>query len=269
MNSGVMETNGQNLYYEVHGEGSPLVLIMGLGYDSSLWGLQQIPAFSKEYKVIVFDNRDVGRSSQANETYSLVDMANDLAGLLDGLGVNKAHILGFSMGGAIAQEFAINHPEKVDKLILVGTAADDARASFDALNVWKFVKNNDSQGMVFATQQFVWLFSDDFLRNKDAVNQTLQLLGSNPNPQGPDAFSRQVDAAVKHDSLDRLNQIQAKTLVISSERDLIRPPWMGKKLADGIPKAKFKLIEGPGASHVVVLERPEEFNNIVLHFLKE
>ena len=114
MKSGTMKANGQNLYYEVHGEGPPLVLIMGIGYDLTLWGLHQIPAFSKDFQVIVFDNRDVGRSSQASNSYTIKDMADDLAALLDGLEIDKTNILGLSMGGMIAQEFALNYSNRVD-----------------------------------------------------------------------------------------------------------------------------------------------------------
>ena len=124
MKNGTIKNNGQELYYEIHGEGAPLVLIMGIGYDASLWGLYQVPALSKEFQVIVFDNRDVGRSSKANGPYTIADMADDVAGLMDGLQIKRAHMLGISMGGMIALEFALRHPERVDKLILPsGTSA--------------------------------------------------------------------------------------------------------------------------------------------------
>ena len=99
MESGYAESNGLKLYYEIHGEGEPLLLIMGLGGDATGWMLQ-IPEFARYFKVIAFDNRDVGRSSKAKGPYSIADMAEDTAGLMDALGVMQAHILGGSMGGA-------------------------------------------------------------------------------------------------------------------------------------------------------------------------
>lgn len=164
MKSGVIDSNGQKLYYEVHGEGVPLILIMGIGYDATLWGLHQIPAFSQEFQVIAFDNRDVGRSSKATGPYTIADMADDVAGLLDGLEVDRAHVLGISMGGMIAQEFALRHPKRLDKLILTGTGAGTGRAKFDPISVWSFVKRYDTGGITFAAQQFLWLFSTDFVR---------------------------------------------------------------------------------------------------------
>ena len=269
MKSGTIKSNGQELYYEIHGEGAPLVLIMGIGYDATLWGLHQVPALSQMYQVVVFDNRDVGRSSKATGPYSIADMADDVAGLMDGLQIKHAHVLGISMGGMIAQEFALRHPNRLDKLILTGTGAATGRAKFDPISIWNFVKQHDTEGLTFAAQQFLWLFSTDFLRNHQAVDQTLAMLGSNPNPVSPEAYSRQASAYIQHDALDRVGNIKAATLVITGERDRLTPPWIGRELADAIPGARFHLVEGPGSSHVLPLERPEDFNKIVLSFLKK
>src|SRR5688572_33208475 len=116
--SGTVEANGQKLYFEVHGGGAPLVLLMGIGYDSSLWKLAQVPALSQRLQVIVVDNRDAGQSSRAKTGYGVADMADDTAGLLDALGIERAHLLGLSMGGMIAQEFALRHASRLDHLIL-------------------------------------------------------------------------------------------------------------------------------------------------------
>ena len=97
--SGTVRANGQELYYEVHGEGQPLILVMGLGYDSTLWTLAQVPALSPKFQVVIFDNRDAGRSSQATSAYTIADMADDTAALMDALDINKAHVCGLSMGG--------------------------------------------------------------------------------------------------------------------------------------------------------------------------
>src|SRR3990172_9135425 len=241
---------------------------MGIGYDASLWGLYQVPAFSPAFQVIVFDNRDVGRSSQATAPYTIADMADDVAGLLDGLQVQRAHLLGISMGGMIALEFALRHPKRLDKLVLTGTGGGTGRAKFDPISIWSFVKQHDTEGLTFAAQQFLWLFSTDFVRNHQAVDETLAMLSKNPNPVSAEAYQRQANAYVQHDALDRIGKIEAPTLVVTGERDRLTPPWIGRELADAIPGARFHLVEGPGASHVLPLERPEEFNKIVLSFLK-
>ena len=104
--SGTVRANGQELYYEIHGEGPPLVWRWGSGTDSSLWTLAQVPALSQKFQVVIFDNRDAGRSSQAPGLYTIADMADDTAGLMDALDIDKAHVCGLSMGGMIAMEFA-------------------------------------------------------------------------------------------------------------------------------------------------------------------
>ena len=268
MKSGRVKCNGQTLYWESHGEGNPLVLVMGIGYDATLWGLHQVPYFSEHFQTIIFDNRDAGRSSQATGAYTIADMADDLAGLLDGLGIERAHLLGISMGSMICQEFAIHHPNRLNKLVLTGTGAAPARAKFDPISIWSFVKTHDSEGFTFAAQQFLWLFSESFRRNHEAVDQTVQMLASNPNPVSAEAYQRQAEAYVKHDVLSRLGQVTAPTVVISGERDRLTPPWICREVADAIPHAKYLLIEGEGASHVLPLERPDDFNRAALSFLQ-
>jgi len=269
MKSGYIDTNGQQIYYEMYGEGEPLILIMGIGGDSTMWTPYQVPAFSTKFQVIVFDNRDAGRSSKAATYYTIADMADDVAGLMDGLGKECAHILGISMGGMIAQEFALRYPDRLNKLILTGTGAATGRAKFDPIMAWNFVKQHDTEGLAFAAQQFIWLFSTEFLRNRQAVDQTLALFASNPNPMSPEAYARQAEAYTKHDALDRLTNVRTPTLVISGEQDRLAPPWIAHELVDAIPGAKFYLVEGGGASHALILERPDDFNKIVMDFLIE
>jgi len=92
--SGTVHANGQKLYFEVHGEGPPLVLVMGIGYDATLWTLAQVPALSQMFQVVIFDNRDAGRSSNATGPYTIADMADDVAALMDALDIKRAHLLG-------------------------------------------------------------------------------------------------------------------------------------------------------------------------------
>src|SRR5688572_18237777 len=162
--AGTIASNGQQLYYEVHGDGDPLLLVMGIGYDSSLWKLHQVPVLAKRFRVVIFDNRDAGSSSKAKEPYSIGDMADDVAGLLDGLEIPRAHLLGLSMGGMIGQEFALRHPHRLNRLVLSGVGGAPARSVFDPIRIWSWMKSNDGDGQAFAAQQLVWLFSTRFLR---------------------------------------------------------------------------------------------------------
>ena len=265
--AGTVRVNGQELYYEMHGTGEPLVLIMGIGYDSSLWTLHQVTALARHFEVVIFDNRDVGRSACAADFYTIADMADDVAGLLRALNIPRAHVLGLSMGALIAQELAVRHAGLVDRLILTGPDFAPARRLCHPIAVWNWVKANDASGAMFGAQQFAWLFSTSFLRNRVAVEQTVSFLSSNPNPILPDAYARQARAYLEYDSADRLAAIDAATLVMVGEQDLLTPPWVAREVAAAIPGAQFQMIEGDGAAHAMPLERPAEFNEIVIRFL--
>jgi 3-oxoadipate enol-lactonase len=267
--SGTVQTNGQELYYEVHGEGPALVLVMGIGYDSSLWTLAQVPALSTLFRVVIVDNRDAGRSAKASHPYSIADMADDLAGLLDALGIQRTHLLGLSMGGMIALEFALRHADRLDRLVLTGTGAAPARSAVDPIQIWSWVKANDTTGKVFGGQQFTSLFSTAFLRNPEAVQDTTALLASNPYPMSPEAYGRQAEAYLQFDVLGRLGAITAPTLVVVGEQDLVTPPWIAREVAEAIPGARFEVIRGDGSSHVLPIERPDDFNRLVSDFLAE
>jgi 3-oxoadipate enol-lactonase len=267
--SGTVRANGQELYYEIHGDGPPLVLVMGIGYDSSLWTLQQVPVLSTRFRVVLLDNRDAGRSSRADHPYTIADMADDVLGALDALDIERTHLLGLSMGSMIGMEFALRHSERLDRLVLAGPAGAPARSAVDPISIWNWVKANDPAGAVFGAQQFTWLFSSAFLRNEQAVQETGALLASNPNPVQPEAYDRQARAYLQFDALDRLDAITAPTLVIVGEQDLLTPPWIASEVASGIPGARFEIVTGDGSSHVMPLERPDDFNRLVMTFLAE
>jgi len=264
MDSGYVETNGQKLYYEVHGEGEPLLLIQGLGNDCTGW-MAQIPAFAEHFKVIAFDNRDVGRSSEAKGPYTITDMAKDTAGLMDAIGIEKAHILGGSMGGTIAQELVIAHPEKVDKLVLACTMGHFARFRIFMLEPAVFIKDRDPENKVFIGQLLFWCMTHDFLKNAEAVDQMMAMMRNPPFPQSPEAFSRQADATRTFDALDRLGNVKVPTLVLVGDQDILTPPWGARELADAIPDAELRILEG--GAHGFFWEIPEKTNQAIIEFL--
>src|SRR4051812_26007150 len=158
------DVNGQSLYYEVHGEGEPLFIVMGLSADILAWALQ-IPEWSKQYKVIAVENRDVGRSSYATEQYDIADMADDVIALADELGIDDFHLLGLSMGGAISQELAINHPERVKTLTLVVTWGGSGFVGRERTRLWTkqlehFSHEDHIDDLMMAT------FSEKFMDNE-------------------------------------------------------------------------------------------------------
>jgi pimeloyl-ACP methyl ester carboxylesterase len=194
-------------------------------------------------------------------------MADDVAGLLDALDIERTHLLGLSMGSMIGMEFALRHANRLDRLVLAGPCAAPARSAVDPISIWNWVKSNDRGGEVFGGQQLTWLFSSAFRRDQQAVQETIAMLASNPYPVEPQAYARQAQAYLRFDALDRLGGITAPTLVIVGEQDMLTPPWVAREVAAGIPAARFEIVTGDGSSHVLPLERPDDFNQLVTTFL--
>ncbi len=232
--------------------------------DATVWA-PQIPAFQQHCTVIAFDNRDVGRSSQAREPYSIADMAEDTAGLMDGLGIKQAHVLGVSMGGMIAQELVLRHPGNVRKLILGATAAQVARFHVSILDVWKWIRQHDPTNEVFPIEAISWGMTHDFLRNAAAVDRLIEWMRNPPFPVSPAAYGRQADAVRAFDALDRLGAVKAPTLVLVGDQDVLTPPWASRELAKAIPGARLQVLEGGG--HGFFLEIPDKVNQAVLEYL--
>jgi pimeloyl-ACP methyl ester carboxylesterase len=240
----VARINGFEMYYEIHGKENdiPLVLIMGLGSDAQLWMLQ-IPEFSKNYRVIAFDNRDAGRTSKTDVSYTIDTMAEDTYNLLEKLGVTKSHILGFSMGGMIAQAFALKYPEKVRSLILCATASRGLKG-LSVLKMWN--------ELIEAVTRI-------------ANNPFVEQLAKYFYIQMPKEFFRQCESVEKFDVMNRLKDIRAPTLVLAGDRDTVISLWAARDMASKIPNAEFKVLWGCG--HALFLEKWWEFNKEVLQFL--
>lgn len=258
-----VDAGGHTLYYEEHGEGDPLVCIMGLATDLLAWTLQ-VPAFSAAHRLIVFDNRDVGRSTRAEGPYELSDMALDTLALADALELDSFHLLGYSMGGAIAQEIACQAPERIRTLTLAATFASGGAWARSLSDTWS------ARVRVISREQHIdelllLNHSEEFFENADAVAYMRGLMLDNPHPQEPEAFARQLAASSRHDARDRLRSLALPTHVIGAERDILVPVWKAKELAELIPHAKLTVIEG--APHGALIEQAERFNNVVLDFI--
>ena len=246
------------------GAGDPLVLVMGFGGDHLAWGLQ-IPAFADAYRVIAFDNRGVGQSDTPDVPYSTAMMADDAVGLMDALAIERAHICGVSMGGMIAQEIALRHPERVRTLQLHATLArPDAymRAIVDAWRKVRVALGREEALRVLA----LWLFAPcSYAERPDFVELVLQNAIANPYPQSLTGFLRQGDAVLTHDTLDRLDRVRCPTLVSVADQDVLVPPRFSHAIAQRVPGAELKTIAN--AAHAYMWERPEAFNAMCLEFL--
>ena len=260
-----IDIDGRNIYYEEHGEGEPLLGVMGLAADTLAWTLQ-VPAFSQRHRTVVFDNRDVGRSSYVEADYDVADMAQDALALADALGLDRFHLVGVSMGGAIAQELALAIPERVRTLTLaVSFAAGGAYGRALAENWGARVKKLSREEHV--DELLLLTLSEGFFENAEAVDFVRSVALSNPNPQAPEAFGRQLHASSRHRAGDRLASLAMPVHVIGAEHDILLPVWKSREVAELIPGARLSVIEG--APHGLQLERAQEFNDAVLGFIAE
>jgi len=253
-----------DIYYEVHGEGpATLVMIRGLGSNLTAW-YEQTPEFTRHFRTVVFDNRGAGRTDKPNAPYSIAQMAADTAGLMDALGIRRAALLGISMGGMIAQEFALHYPERLNCLILGctnfgGSGIVSADPAIVSAVVAGANATPEQQKM-----QLKAVFADDTIeRRRDVVAKHEELRALYPIP--PESFMRQVQAIQEFDASARLASIKTPTMVIAGRDDRLVPVENSRLVAARIPSAK--LVELPGG-HLFFVEHPAEFNRAVIDFVR-
>ena len=252
--------NGINISYQVEGQGEPLVMIMGFTAGRIGW-MPQIRFFKKYYRVITFDNRGAGKSDKSPGPYSTRMMADDTVKLMDLLGIDKAHIMGLSMGGMIAQELAINYPQRVMKLVLASSYARQDETSGDTLELARFIHLTPEKKV----RAMIGLaFNKPFFRFTFGLLARIQTRFTGAS--GRVGTAGQSEACLRHNTLDRLSSITAPTLVIVGTGDRIIKPVSSEVIAGKIPNAKLVKVEG--GSHYFSFEMKNVFNREVLNFLK-
>ena len=259
------EANGQRLYYETHGQGEPLLMVGGLSSDHLVWSMQ-VPALARHFRTVIFDNRDSGRSTQARGPYHITHMAGDTIGLADALGLESFHLVGGSMGGAIAQEVALAQPGRIRTLTLCMTWGGAGTWGVESARLWAAAVARTPREELVDTMMLVTL-SEQFYENPDAVAYLRQMTMNNPHPQSAEAFGRQVQACGHHETRKRLPALGMPVHVIGGECDMLIPVWKSKELARLIPGARLTVLEG--ASHAAGIEHTDRYNEAVLSFLLE
>ncbi len=261
----IAEVNRQRLYYEVHGDGEPLLCVHGLACDTLAW-IPQLQAFPGAHRTVIFDNRDVGQSSMAEPGYEIADMARDALALADELELDTFHLLGISMGGAIAQEIALQASERVRTLTLAVTFPAGGTYAQRLADVWGTRVRQVSREQ-HVDELMLMNHSEGFFESPEMVEFIRTAMLNNPHPQPPEAFCRQIAACGRHDTRDRLGSLTMPTHVIGAEYDILVPVWKSREVASLIPDARLTVL--PGAPHGVSLERAEDFNATVLGFIRE
>lgn len=251
------------LYYERHGQGPPLLLIRGFMRSMRFWW-PFAESLGEGLGLIAFDNRGIGRSERPLGLYSTAQMADDAAALLDALGVESAHVFGMSLGGMIAQELALRHPSRVQRLILGATTAGGPSAVripwAQRLTLARSAALPPREAM--QTTASLTLAAPYLREHPEVVDRWLGLMEiDRPQRRG---FLGQAAAALRHDAWERLPHLKAPTLVVTGDADQLIPPENSRLLAERIPQARLKIL--PGAGHDLTTEQPDAMAWLVRDF---
>ncbi|MEV4757858.1 alpha/beta hydrolase [Micromonospora sp. NPDC049559] len=219
------------------------------------------------YHVVTYDNRGTGESDRGSASISTAQLAADAVGVLDALSIDRAHVLGWSIGSAAAQELAIGHPERVAALVLYATWAHVdtfQRAIFTALrHTW----NTRDMDEILAAMAIV--FSPELIDSPAFADLVADILPTLPSTEAAITTTiEQFEADLAHDTRGRLHLITSPTLVVAGEQDLLTPVWQARYVAEAIPLAEVKILSGLGSSHALAFERSAEFISLVLEFLQ-
>ncbi|WP_321967857.1 alpha/beta fold hydrolase [Burkholderia cepacia] len=258
----IFNNGNVNLSYDVAGDGECVFFIAGTASDRSMWGgVRQ--ALSGKYKTVAFDNRDSGESTICSQPYTMLDLAKDALSVMDAEGLQKAHVVGHSLGGMIAQELAILAPDRISTLSLVNTASgidNYMRSVIELARDWS--KTITDQRLLNRSLYFLSLGSKAL--DSDLFNQIVDFTsGSQSQPR--EALIRQWEVDLTIDTTERLSLIKAKTHVIWASEDKIVPKSQQQILVNGISGAKFTCIEESG--HCPMIEVPEEFIRVLSGFI--
>lgn len=261
-----ISVNGLKLYYEIAGEGEPLVLIPGFAAGRWIW-FKQTAALSRNFKVVIFDPRGVSASDKPEGSHAISLLADDVAHLLQAVGIESAHVVGASFGGFVAQEFALKYPHMTRKLVLCCTSfggPNHVAPTAQTLSALASTKGLNSEERM--RENLLLAFTPQYLETHAAeVDRVVHLRATNEVPEH--VYLSQLQAAVSFNSELRIKGISSPTLVLSGDADVIVPVQNSLNLAGSIPGAKLQIISG--GSHTFFIEQASEFNQVVADFLCE
>ncbi|MEO8485513.1 MAG: alpha/beta fold hydrolase [Betaproteobacteria bacterium] len=259
-----LDRPGLSLHYALRGNGPPLLLVAGLASDASSWLTVGEPLASR-FLAITPDNRGAGRTRPQDGPVSIDAMADDCAALLDHLSIARAHVLGHSMGGFVAQRLALRHPARVDRLVLVATGAAPGDRSVARFRDLADRLDAGEPPESWFPRLFALIFTRRFLSDRANADAALRWAIDYPYPQCAAAFRRQCDAIAAFDGSADLTRIAAPALVIAGREDLLFSPVDCAALADRLRGAACVVLEG--AAHAVHTEQPKAFVAAVASFL--
>jgi pimeloyl-ACP methyl ester carboxylesterase len=261
----MLTINNISLYYEQYGSGDDLVLIGGLTADHQVWKAT-VRVLSKYFRVTIFDNRGAGQSSAPNFPYTTEMMAQDTVALMDALQISRAHILGHSMGGRIAQQIAILYPDRINALLIACSHAKPSNLANMIFSMREKLQRLGMTEVLLAEYVMPFLFAEEFLSHAAQVHGFIQWTVRNAFAQTAVGYTQQFAAVKTHDVMNQLQHIQARTLLIAGEEDILSPATSLALLSKSLKNSTF--VAMPHCAHMPHVEKPAEFSEIVLRFLR-
>jgi 3-oxoadipate enol-lactonase len=249
------------LSYERSGEGPPLLMIMGMSGTKHHWGDRVLEELRRDFEIIAYDHRDAGDSTKTGQPFAIADLAADAAGLMESLELDSAHVMGISMGGMVAQELALAHPERIRSLTLGCTYCGGEGSLLSSEEVMRRLAEGMSSGDRERAVRTAWEVnvSPGFAANEDAYATFLErgMRYAMPVP----VIMEQMRAITAHDTSTRLPELRLPTLVVHGTLDLMLPVENGHMIAGLIPDSRLEILEGIG--HMFFLEEPERTASMV------
>jgi pimeloyl-ACP methyl ester carboxylesterase len=257
----VIRAGEVELSYERSGSGPPLLMIMGLGGTYSHWDESFLDGLHRDYELIMYDHRGVGASSRVEEPFTMSQLAEDAAQLLGALELADAHVLGFSMGGMVAQELALSHPELIRALVLASTYSGGEGSQRTRSATFQRLAEAAAAGDKEGAVQAAWEVNvSPAFANDAAAHERFMEIGRRRRVAFA-VLGAQVNAITAHDTSARLPSLQAPTLVIHGTADQMVPVENGRMIARLIPGARLEILEGAG--HLFFWEAPERAVTLV------
>ncbi len=258
-----VSANGLEIAYRLDGEGAETVLLInGLAEEKESWGLQAGTVIEAGYRVLSLDNRGIGGTTKPAGPYTTCQMADDAKAVVDVLGIGEVHLLGFSMGGMIAQEYALAYGDTLRSLVLYATYAEPGPFCLRLSKTWETLARNC--GMAPTVRALLlWCFTPAFYEDQAALAGEFDD-GVPALNLTVESFLGQLAAIQRHDTADRLGSIGAPTLVLAGKDDILIPPMQSRRIHDRMAGAEWLTVPG---GHAACWEFPESFNAVVLDFV--
>jgi 3-oxoadipate enol-lactonase len=256
------------LYYEVHGHGEPLLMIMGLGSSSAVWDPELVTELGTHFQTIIYDNRGTGRSDKPAIKYSLEMFAGDAVALLDALKIERAHVFGVSMGGMIAQELALQHAPRLQTLTLGCTTCGGKHAIPPPASSLKLLTAPRDGASAEELVRRAWQlqYPQEYIEHHRAeLEAEIPRLLEYPTP--PSSYMRHLEATYGLKTYDRLPEIKTPTLVVTGEEDVLIPARNSEIIAERIPGARYHAIQDAG--HAFFNQYPDELIHVFVPFARE